>query len=344
MNSIESYDKAIGLKGDDKYAWNNKGRVLLEVNKPEKAKRTFEKALEIDPEFESAKEGLEISKEKEEEQKLEDYARRILEFECERNRSISKEEAFKICDIPYNYIDDVFSFISTREGLDFHSLDEEKRDGLERASRLVIQKLAKESKRNLFEKGVRLCDIVINFKSKSIEECKRVLEYIREVTQIDITTEEIDEKTERLLRKRALDLPQEDRDVLSLILRLNVGIYQARKLQAALEKFEGESYKAPSTEISFLVKEKKERKKTGDEPAKKPEKTDEDIDEVKAEIDDQEDEEEFCYYCDDPTHYKHDCGDLSICPQCENEHAGEECPECGEVIGSADKEDDEMLL
>ncbi|MFO7792987.1 MAG: tetratricopeptide repeat protein [Candidatus Saliniplasma sp.] len=337
------------MKGDDKYAWNNKGRVSLEMKKPGKAKRAFEKALEIDPEFESAEEGLQISKEKEFEMKLEEYARRILEFECERNREISKEEAFKICNIPYNYIDDVFKFISTREGLDFHALDSKELNEMEKASRIIISKLVRESKKDLFEKGVRLCDIVTNFEKKSVDECKRVLEYIRQVVQLEISSEEIDEKTERLLRKRVLELPKDERDILSLISNLNVGIYQARKLQTALEKFEGTSYQAPSTEITSLVQEEEEREydeekvgvpKEEKKIGKKKEKKDEE-EEVTKEA---EGEEEFCHFCGDPTHYKHDCGDLAICPQCEGEHAGETCPECGGVIGSADKEDDEMLL
>ncbi len=254
-------------------------------------------------------------------------------------------------------MDDVFDYISSREGLNFHALDEEEKQELEKASRSVVKKLAESSKKNLLEEGVRLCDIVTNYPSKSIEECKRVLAYIDEVSKVDISAEEIDEDTERLLRNRVLEMDPEDRNFLNFITLLNVGIFQAKKLQAALKKFEGESYKAPTSEISSFVKEERTResgsieqkeveKETTDQREEETEsvETEKKTEASSGKKDESEEEEEECYYCGDPTYYKHDCGELPLCPQCEEKHAGEECPECGGLIGSAEEEEDDMLL
>jgi superkiller protein 3 len=231
--ALISYDYAVGLDSQDKALWSNKGLVLLDLNRPQDAIRCFEKALELDPKFESALKGKEIADERIKERSLEEYAVKVLEFECLHNRPVTKEEAFKECGVPFNYLDDLFRSLSKRESIDLDSLSEQESRELENASMEVIRSIGD------IGDGIRLCDIMHNLSHYDLQKAKRVLSYIEKVETTPITYTP-DPEVDNLIRM-AINIPRDQRNVVDLVKHLNIGVRRARMVEVALRSFTGET-------------------------------------------------------------------------------------------------------
>jgi hypothetical protein len=107
-------------------------------------------------------------------------------------------------------------------------------------------------KRNLAAHGLRLCDITINFPDLKIASAKRILSYIHAVEQHEFSIKATDDQTEMMLRQ-ALDLPNDQKNVLGLIRNLGVGAYRARQLVTILRTFQGGGFETPAITVRSIL-------------------------------------------------------------------------------------------
>ncbi|MFQ6060721.1 MAG: tetratricopeptide repeat protein, partial [Thermoplasmata archaeon] len=235
-DAIACYDKAIGIDGRDKIPWNSKGLVLMKQRKYEKALRCFDRALELDPNFSPAREGKAMAEEEIKKTLIEGYAKQILEFEYEHNRAMTREEAFKDLKISSQHLDDVFSYLSSREAIELSQLTPQEMAEYERRSSEVLRRCVGTGG----EYGLRLCDIIHNFPGYTIEDAKKVLSYVEKVSALAMKPEPSPELDD--LVRKAMDLPEEKRTILGLIRGLNIGVYKARKVLANMVIFKREGY------------------------------------------------------------------------------------------------------
>jgi hypothetical protein len=208
--AIAGYDKAIGIDGKDKIPWNSKGVLLMNLNKYESALRCFDRALELDPNFSTAMEGKKMAEASMRTSQIETVAKKILEFEYEQNRSMTREEAFKNLKVSSQNLDDVFNILRGRDPIDITQLTPGQMEDYERKSNAVLRRCVGTGG----DYGLRLCDITHNFPEYSVEDSKMVLSYVEKVNSLALkpeTTPELDS-----LVRRAMDLPQDQRTTLGL--------------------------------------------------------------------------------------------------------------------------------
>jgi tetratricopeptide (TPR) repeat protein len=262
--AVSSYDRAIGLDSNDKEAWKSKGQVLLALGRAEPALRCFDHALSIDPYFEVAAEGRKLAEEDIRKNKIEDYSRSVLEFEYAHGRPVTKEEAFKVCGIPYAFLGDVMEFLSGKGEISLTGMSKEDFDRYERMSREVLVNTME--KRDLAAHGIRLCDITVSFPDLRISSAKKVLSYIQAVEEHQFSTKVSDPQTEELLRQ-ALDLPNDQKNVLGLIRNLGIGAYWARQLTTILQTFQGAGFETQAVSLKSIVSDNYGRYSPYDERA-----------------------------------------------------------------------------
>jgi tetratricopeptide (TPR) repeat protein len=224
--------------------------VLLRLGRPEQALRSFEHALSIDPYFEAATEGRKKAEEEIRKNRIEDYSRAVLEFEYTHGRPVSKEEAFKVCGIPYVFLGDVMDFLNGKEPINLTGMAKEDFDRYERVSREVLVNTME--KRDLVAHGLRLCDITISFPELRIASAKKILSYIQAVEEHQFGTKSTDPQTEALLRQ-ALELPNDQKNVLGLIRNLGIGPYWARQLVTILQTFQGAGFESQAVAVRSIV-------------------------------------------------------------------------------------------
>jgi hypothetical protein len=238
--------------------------VLLKLGRAEQALRCFEHALSIDPYFEAASEGKKQAEDDIRKNKIEDYARSVLDFEYANGRPVTKEEAFKICGIPYAFLGDVLEFLSGKEDINLSNLPKEDFERYEKISREILVNTME--KRDLAAHGLRLCDITVSFPELKISSAKRILSYIHSVEQHQFSTKAMDEQTEVMLRQ-AIDLPNDQKNVLGLIRNLGVGAYRARQLVTILHTFQGGGFETPAIQVRSILSESYGRYSPYDERA-----------------------------------------------------------------------------
>jgi tetratricopeptide (TPR) repeat protein len=250
--AVSSYDRAIGLDSNEKEAWKAKGQVLSALGRAEQALRCFDHALSIDPYFEAAGEGRKQAEEDIRKNKIEDYSRSVLEFEYANGRPVTKEEAFRVCGIPYAFLGDVLEFLSGKPEVSLSGMTKDEFDRYEKMSREILVNAME--KRDLAAHGLRLCDISVNFPELKIASAKKILSYVQAVEEHEFSTKSSDPRTEELLRQ-ALDLPNDQKNVLGLIRNLGIGAYWARHLVTILHTFQGGGFETPAITIKSIVSE-----------------------------------------------------------------------------------------
>ncbi len=250
--AVSSYDRAIGLDSNDKEAWNAKAQVMLKLGRPEQALRCYDHALSIDPYFQAASDGRKHAEDEIRRTKIEEYSRRVLDFEYTHGRPVTKEEAFKVCGIPYAFLGEVLEYLSGKEELSLSGMNKQDFERFEKMSREILVNTME--KRDLAEFGLRLCDISVNFPELKISSAKRILSYIQTVEEHEFGTRATDPQTDTFLRQ-ALDLPDDQKNVLGIIRNLGVGVYQARQLVTILLTFQGGGFETPSIKIKSIVGE-----------------------------------------------------------------------------------------
>jgi tetratricopeptide (TPR) repeat protein len=252
--ALKSYDSAIGLDPTDAFAWNSKGMVLLRIGSADQARRCFDKALSLNPELESAQEGIRISGDRQRREEVAQYAAKVLEAEARKGTEISKEDAFRECDIPYSHLDEVFAFLEEKEVVNLEGMSPKEKEEYEDASRIVL--LAAYRNPGVAEHGLRLPDVAANLHGSDVIGAKKVLAYIEKVNELKFTADKPDAETEKQLRK-VMNMPEEQRSAVGIMQHLGVGIYQSRKLMAYADTFRGgrKGYKAPKVKVKELHEE-----------------------------------------------------------------------------------------
>jgi hypothetical protein len=183
---------------------------------------------------------------------IERYARVILRLEYERNRPISREEAFRDGGVPYANLEAVFTFLSQIDEFPLESMNPREKDEMERSSREVLVRIMGTGT-PAQKIRIRLADISVNFPNYPLWKAKRVLGYIQSVDRMAFPPEPNPEM-DALLHK-ALRLPPEKRTVIGLVESLGLGVMKAKQLQALLATFRKPGYIAPVKEIGTLVSE-----------------------------------------------------------------------------------------
>ncbi|MCG7843869.1 MAG: tetratricopeptide repeat protein, partial [Methanomassiliicoccales archaeon] len=239
---LRSYDNAIGLDPSDPAAWNGKGFALLRLGRYEQARRGFEKALELSPNMTSATEGLRMADGKQREKQVAEMAGKVLEFQYRNGRRMSKEEVFREANVPYQLLDDVFGYIEQREYVDPAQLSEDEFASLELQSRMALLSYYRSARSG--QGGLSLADVYSSLPERDIGRAKRVLGYIEGVNDIDFTYVMPDQETEKLLRT-ALSMPEEKRNLFSLMEGLNIGVYKARNIIAIMSSLKAGERPAP---------------------------------------------------------------------------------------------------
>lgn len=142
--------------------------------------------------------------------------------------------------------------LSEKEPLNLSGLPREDFDKLEKLSREIL--ITVMDKRDLAAHGIRLCDITVNYQNLSIAAAKRVMSYVQAVEHYEFSAKVADDHTEVFLRQ-ALDLPNDEKTVLGIIMNLGVGLYRARQLVTILQSFQGAGFAAPTVQLRSIVSE-----------------------------------------------------------------------------------------
>jgi hypothetical protein len=218
------------------------------VNRYDRALRCFDRALELDPNFTTAMEGKKLAEAHMRATQIESMARKILEFEYEHNRAMTREEAFKNMKVSSQNLDDVFYILGGRDPIDMAQLTPAQTEDLERKSNAVLRRCIGTGG----EYGLRLCDITHNFPEYTVEDSKRILSYVDKVNTLALKPEATPEMDE--LVRRAMDLPKEQRSTLGLVRNLNIGVYKAKKVQVNLSMFKkGEGYEPQAIKMEPII-------------------------------------------------------------------------------------------
>jgi tetratricopeptide (TPR) repeat protein len=340
--ALGCYDRALGLSPENKQIWTSKGLVLNNMENFEQAVRCFDHALERDGKFMPAKEGKERSERAIKKKNIERFAKNILNFEKDYRRPATKEEAFKVCHIPFEYLDSVIKYLSEKVEVDIKAMSLEERDRFERDSNRAIVGAFREDPASFEKHGIRLADIVMGFPNYDIPKAKRLLAYIHTVDNMEIKLDSVDPDLEELLSK-ALEFPPSRRTLPDLITDLNLGIYDAKRVYALVQQFGGEEVATPEVRVRSLGGDY--GYEMGPEPEGFMEPQGEPLDyDMPEEREEPEPEEDLCLICDEnEAVIEHDCG-AKLCKSCLDEYnkryaklydgAGDEilCPKCSEPV------------
>lgn len=233
-DTLKSYDCVLGININDAIAWNGKGMVLLRMHNYDAAVRAFDKALELDPAMGSAREGMVEAHKHLHESEVKEYAIRLMEIEARQGRRIGKEEAFRQANVPYEYLDEVMAYLDKKEPVDVDSLTADQLEEYESSSRAVL--LLASRNPNVTSGGLKLSDVMAAMPRTDIITAKRMLSYIETVNALDLSQSMPDSEVQDLMRT-AMNMPEERRNILSLMETFGIGLYKARKLKVAMNAF-----------------------------------------------------------------------------------------------------------
>jgi len=231
---LKSYDNALGLDVNDAIAWNGKGFALLRMGSDEKAMRAFEKALELDPAMSSATEGMAQVQKSLHDRQVREHAANVLAMEQRQGRVLTKEDMFRTCNVPYEFLDEVSTYLGQKESMDVASLSSEELEWYEDASRTVL--LLAYRNPSVTSYGLKLSDVMAAMPHLDVADAKKVLGYIETVNSMDLSRTMPDEEVQQLLRT-ALELTDERKNVVGLMETFGIGIYKARRLKVAMNAF-----------------------------------------------------------------------------------------------------------
>ena len=170
----------------------------------------------------------------------------MIEYEYRQNKKITREEAFRECGVPYAYLDEVMEFLERREPVSLSSLTRGEFKEYEDLSRKVL--LSSYRNPSVSRYGLRLPDVMMALPDRDIRKAKRILSYIEKVNEMEMSSGIKDGDTEHHLRL-AMDLPEDQRNVLGMMESLGIGLYTARKLMAIMDSMGKAGYKASGVKV-----------------------------------------------------------------------------------------------
>ncbi len=230
QDAVQSYTLALDIRPRDESLLCALGRSYLEMGLYEQGKDAYTRALALNPTLEEALVGQKRLGEKRRREKVKAYAWNVLEFEAVNARQATKEEAFKYCNVPMEYLEEVVQYINRPPEVDVLSLPDAELRRLETLSRDVLS--AGRSSLGL----PRLYEVVNELPHLDTDDSRRVLGYVRGVLDLDVPVEETP-GMERLM-KMAMDFPKTEWNALYLARNLGIGVYEAKRLEQSLQVFE----------------------------------------------------------------------------------------------------------
>ncbi len=227
--AIHAYSAALGITPKDESTLAAVGRAYTELGLYEEAEDSYQRALSVNPTLEEAMEGQRGLVERRQKERVEAYAWRILEFEAVNARPATREEAFKYCNVPVEFLEEVIEYVNEPQPLDVLSLREGEFRRLEAISRDILST-------TLPSAGVpRLYEVVQEFPHMDLRDVRRALEYMQGVFALEASEEQAS-GMERLM-KLALEIPRDEWNALSLARNLHIGAYESKRLEGALRIF-----------------------------------------------------------------------------------------------------------
>ncbi|MBX8636475.1 MAG: tetratricopeptide repeat protein [Thermoplasmata archaeon] len=335
----KAFEEAVRLDGTHDKAWFELGKMHLEEGNLKASKEALSKSLELNPENSEAREKWDLCVAAERRVKAEDNARALMKLEYEIGRVPTREEAFSVCKIPMDGIDEAFEAIQEPTSLTVPMAGDAGWESLEERSAAVMQKCFRNDAG--VSSGIRLCDIAVGFPSYTIDECKQILEYIRKVQQMGLLEGVEDARFEKLMKK-ATRLKGEDRTLVGIVTNLGVGIYTARLILGSLAAMGKTGYRTDYVSVS--------------PPAVESTEQEYDPYEARRELMEQyyggsggsgeslpEPEDEKCLY-----HGREAMGECSacrtnVCDDCLSGTGGF-CPNCGVILAGEESESSDAAL
>src|SRR2546428_7901670 len=213
--------------------WNAKGLALVHLRRFDEANKAFDVALSIDPSYTAAADAKKLCEERAAQAKVEAFARAVVQYERALHRPASKEEIFKECGVPLQLLDHVVEYVDEPAAIGVESLPPERLRRFEEESLAILRSPA--------GKDIRLSDVVGVLPDLDVSEAREVLGYLKGVRSLRLEADP-SWHLDPLIR-RALDLPKEAWTLRGLARELNIGPYEAKKLEASLKIFEGGGYR-----------------------------------------------------------------------------------------------------
>ena len=233
-----AYDAALALDTRSPALWNAKGLSLVHLRRFDEAGKCFDLALSIDPNYAAAVDAKKLCEERAATATVEAFARAVVQYELAVQRPASKEEIFKECGVPLQLLDNVVSYVNEPAAIAVESLPPDQLKRFEDASLAIL--------RGPSGKDLRLSDVVGTLPNLDVSEAREVLGYLKGVRSLRLEPDP-SWHMDPLIRK-ALDLPKEAWTLRGLARELNIGPYEAKKLEVSLKIFEGGGYRV-KTEV-----------------------------------------------------------------------------------------------
>ncbi|MBX8644319.1 MAG: tetratricopeptide repeat protein [Thermoplasmata archaeon] len=243
----KAFEESVRLEPSFAPALLELGRIYLEEGHYEKAFEHLSKILQAEPENSEARELFDNCRTMERKIKGEENAKTLLKLEYEMDRIPTREEAFSVCRIPMDEIDDAFEAIQEPTSLTVPMIGDPGWETLEQRSAEIMMKCFRNIKTASL--GLRLCDIVYNFPTYSLEEAKQSFEYIRKVQQMNLLEGIEDARFEKLMKK-ATRLKAGERNLIGIVTNLNVGIYTGRLILGSLAAMGKSGYRPDYVVVS----------------------------------------------------------------------------------------------
>jgi tetratricopeptide (TPR) repeat protein len=226
--AVRAFNRAGVLDPRNKAVWYGRARCSMRQDRYDEAVDHLEKALMIDSAYEDARKLKNEALSLKEKLGLESCARQVLDFEQRNGRMPTREEAFRDCGVAFERLDRVMAHIEGPDELDMRILSISERDELDALATGLVRRVTPGS-------PIRLSDAVKLLSGMTVLKAKRVLGFTEAVkASLPALESPLDPHTEE--RSRAgLHLPQDERDLFSLVRRLNIGLMEARRVEQVME-------------------------------------------------------------------------------------------------------------
>ncbi len=232
--ALAEYARAAELAPNDIRVWNRQGALLLSLHRPSPAATCFERALGIDSESDTARDGKRIAEREARNRAIDDYALAALRSEHDLGRPVTKNDLFVGLHVPFELLDAVVAAMARESKIDFAALAPTELETLERRSCVLVERASRQPSSTGDDRSLTLADVAgLADPSESLMEIQRLFAYLDAVLKMDLRPENLHLTPEmEEMARRALALPPEERSLFGLVRALHVGVYRARVIKA----------------------------------------------------------------------------------------------------------------
>ncbi len=213
--------------------WVALGAALLSEHRAADAIRSFDRAKQLDPTSEAARDGARVAEEQLRDERVESLAREAALLEAKLGRPVTRNDLLVQLQIPLDTLDSVMESLGRVPSVDLRSLGPAEWAALERASFQLIVAALERRPAGVEHRGLTLADVaVLSPPGTKLSEMQQLFGYVKAVLEIDLGTDPPAPPVpvEPLVRK-ALQLAPEQRTLFGLVRYLGIGLYVARILQ-----------------------------------------------------------------------------------------------------------------